>query len=520
MSTLCLTLSPSHSNGNMEQEVKHYIEVMKMIWSHIFKGTEIQDAHIPLDFSNISIDAPTVESLQSRAPALSKSDYEFVESNMRSGQLFPEVTSSGERNSITSRLLALHEPIPTLYSLIRDVRYYKEPAALLRTLLPKPPKSTARYRYKTLREGYEFHFDNVDSDATRITIQETAIKSKTILLSGMDAFDVSYQQLWLCACRICKHLNAHTFIILAVLARSAGFSSPQIEREAQKAPAEALIEKAITDALYILRPNEKFPFDASQARSLTALFAEYIERILKAPITTALPYITVAPPGESLSHRCGSSYKDVEDRNHLFLETVHAPLEWYQRGGDEISSFYVKRARHMAFFGQLRPARSTQETPSVPLSPTESEHPGETQDTAPATSVPLSPTENEHPAETQDTAPATSEQFSLREQASQWPTQNQIVEYVKQVRFQWQDSSFVEIVPYERKAVNDKARKFASMGLYLWIDERGWIDWQDCFDMLEATGGLFVKAIGTIETALGKRGTDNQLQPPKSSRRN
>ena len=48
-------------------------------------------------------------------------------------------------------------------------------------------------------------------------------------------------------------------ILLTGLAKSLGFWTPQIDFEAEKIPFEAAIEKAATDTLYLLRPNEKFP---------------------------------------------------------------------------------------------------------------------------------------------------------------------------------------------------------------------------------------------------------------------
>ena len=58
---------------------------------------------------------------------MSRSDHDFVVQNMK--QLFPEVTNHEERHSIMSRLLAIQEPIPSLYTLIRRARYLKEPGS-------------------------------------------------------------------------------------------------------------------------------------------------------------------------------------------------------------------------------------------------------------------------------------------------------------------------------------------------------------------------------------------------------
>jgi hypothetical protein len=84
------------------------------------------------------------------------------------------------------------------------------------------------------------------------------------------------------------------------------------------------------------------------------------------PAVTVSPFITVHGPGEPLTRRCGYGPADTKDRNHLFLEKIHAPLQEYQKGGDEISSFFVKRSRHLTFFGPLDlTAASWDQTSSV-----------------------------------------------------------------------------------------------------------------------------------------------------------
>ena len=67
------------------------------------------------------------------------------------------------------------------------------------------------------------------------------------------------------------------------------------------------------------------------------------------------PFVSVARPGEPLNRPSGYGPTDTQDLIHLFLSTIHAPLQEYQKGGDEISSFYVKHSRHIAFFGALNP---------------------------------------------------------------------------------------------------------------------------------------------------------------------
>jgi len=44
---------------------------------------------------------------------------------------------------------------------------------------------------------------------------------------------------------------------------------------------------------------------------------------------------------------------DSRDLDYLFLDKIYAPLSEYRKDGDEISSFYVKRLRHIIFFSSL-----------------------------------------------------------------------------------------------------------------------------------------------------------------------
>jgi len=80
-------------------------------------------------------DLMTIESIQSRCPALSKSDYDFIEENMGSGKLFPKLINLVKRANITRNLLINEELIPSLYTLVKDIRYLKQLAKYLFRLL-------------------------------------------------------------------------------------------------------------------------------------------------------------------------------------------------------------------------------------------------------------------------------------------------------------------------------------------------------------------------------------------------
>ena len=141
---------------DISQEISHYITTIERFWKHILASDII---------TMRNTDSFTVECIQLRAPALSKSDFQYIKENMESRELFPGVTDAMERAEITARLLATEEIIPSLWTLISNIRYLKQPAKTLKTLLPK--KSTRKdenkkKRKKTLRERFHSYFTRIE----------------------------------------------------------------------------------------------------------------------------------------------------------------------------------------------------------------------------------------------------------------------------------------------------------------------------------------------------------------------
>jgi hypothetical protein len=430
----------------------------------------------------------TIESLQSRAPALCKSDFSFIHD---SAELFPEVIDPVRRANITQRLLATEELIPSLYTLIKDIRYLKQPAAILSTLLPKARKAT-------LRERYNFHFIRMESTDDNIEVQQSTLSYTTIPRNRLDSFNVAYQQLWLCSYRVWKYPNAYGLVQLATLAHRLGFSTTEIDRELRKNPGQAVMEKAVQEVLQVLRPNEKFNFDANQARPLITSFNDYLDGMLGTPSPTAFPYITVAGLGEPLSRRCGHGCMDAEDLNHLFLEKIHAPLQEYHRGGDEISSFYVKRSRHISFFGALN-FTETQRDRSTHLSLA---NPSQEQ----RITGPVLPG-----ARPSDSASAPSERASNTDQGSLSQAQDQAASFSGPVVTFMENGVAIRQVPYEEQQVNDQAREYANQGKKLHMPDGPHFIWQQCFGVLQRTGNSTVLVSNVLEPINGKRRQGEEL---------
>ena len=55
----------------------------------------------------------------------------------------------------------------------------------------------------------------------------------------------------------------------------------------------------------------------------------------------------------------------------MFLDKMHLPLAEFQRGGEGLSLFYIKRPIYLAFFGSFTEAAQTN---ASPLNPTQEAH--------------------------------------------------------------------------------------------------------------------------------------------------
>tara|TARA_R110002060_G_scaffold70387_1_gene78957 strand:- start:374 stop:1705 length:1332 start_codon:yes stop_codon:yes gene_type:complete len=427
----------------------------------------------------------TVEHLQSRAPAFSASDFAYLQEHMDSEELFPEVSDPIRRSQITTSLLAIGEMIPTLWTLLRDIRYFKQPARALQALLPpRPRKSQGRKsqgkKKETPRQRFLSHFTQQDPSGSMVEVQTSASNFTTVPLNGMDAFEVSYQQLWLCCCRIAKVRNPYGSLQLATLASRLGFSNSAIERELRRDPAHTIVQNAAIEVFSVLRPNEAFVFDVNHARPAVTSLKTYFNDILGTPVTVETPFITVAGAGEPLTLRCGRGSTDFQDLSHLFIGKIHAPMMGYHTSGKELSSFFVKRSRHLTFFRALdfNMNRSDMSTaPAEAIRPVQISVP------------PSQPTSLTTPGE--EVVPETAYRHHDRA--------GSVVRFI-------QDATIQE-VPYEKESVSNQARGYANDGKSLSLIDGGNFLWQACFDILVRTGQSTV-IVSNATRVLGKRGRD------------
>jgi len=445
-------------------------------------------------------DPITIESIQSRSPALSMSDYKFLKKSMDSGEIFKEVVDPIQRANLTQRLLASAELIPSLYTLIKDIRYLQQPAKLLAKFLPESRK-------KTLRQRWFHHFAGTGTSNSGIEIQHGLRDYTTIPSTNLVSFDVCYQQLWLCSYRVYKYPNAYGRRVVAELAKRLGFWNLKIKFELTVDPAQAVIERTIQDVFHILRPNEKFNFDVKRARPVIASFNRYLYDLQKTAEHRKPTQITVDGPGIPLSYRCGQSQMDTRDLADLFLDKIHAPLNELGRSGDGISSFYVKRSRHIAFFGAIDFSRSQEGLSPHPVSSDLTVNHQQLDAYQPAQSLASvdSPNRQVHTLEQEDSTNQVVNQVMLYKE--------------KMIRFAENDGVVLQEVPFRKEDVNSQAREYADQGRKLSLkDGGGYFTWVDCFDILTRTKESAVTVTTVVESRLGakrRRGQDtpDRLQP-------
>lgn len=206
-------------------------------------------------------DPASIEILQSRVPSRSKSDFDFITKHMDSWELFPKIMEP-DRSALKERLLKISKSIPSMHTLMKDIRYLKSAAKMMSLLIPESRPRSARPA--SIRERFQFIFGRVDDN--RLEIQTGPhIYRKVTDNDYLNRFDISYQQLWLCSFRICTKANPYGRRALAVLADRLGFWSTEIKRELEKDAGVAAVEKAVLEVLRTLRPSEDIIFNPNDS---------------------------------------------------------------------------------------------------------------------------------------------------------------------------------------------------------------------------------------------------------------
>jgi hypothetical protein len=324
--------------------IAHYISLIKKTYSIILQ-----------DDSDLMgrTDEATVKAIQLRAPALSKYDFEFIQKGMTSGKLFSQIRNASKREVITSSLLSIDYLIPSIYTLIKDLRFLRPAVDAIKCLVPKPAK-------KTLLEVLYFHFEEVRSDRSAIKIQ-TAENSYSTYSGPQSQFSVAVCGLFLLAIRHFARPPSqreveYSLFRLAEEAQNVGFSSDEIKALLLNDP----YQKMILDLLHRTLPTHTRQDRFSQAQALSRNLRDLMNGLISTTDEDLKPWITVAGAGARISRRCGPAVwvtlksdddRDSDDLRHIFFSKMHLRPADLQRGGEGLSSFYIKQSIYLAFFG-------------------------------------------------------------------------------------------------------------------------------------------------------------------------
>ncbi|KAF7880469.1 uncharacterized protein EAF02_007315 [Botrytis sinoallii] len=166
-----------------DEEITRYLGHIRSVWEKVtLSDGKIQRA----------ADVTTVRLLQLRVPFLSRSDGEFVKSEMASGKLFPKIVDPKTRKDILEAILKVDCLIPSLKTMHENLKYLEVGAKVLKTLLvAKSPRLTI---HNALRSAWTYNgeilVDNKDKKAF--------IKANH---SDGSAWDIIYKQVWIFALR-------------------------------------------------------------------------------------------------------------------------------------------------------------------------------------------------------------------------------------------------------------------------------------------------------------------------------
>jgi hypothetical protein len=103
------------------------LEQIRSVWADVLLGQDKALWSL--------VDAQTVRKLQSRAPAISANDKKDLEEAWSENRLFPYLDMSS-RQQVSARLQKVRDPIPTLHTFFRDLRYLEVAADVMKRLVP------------------------------------------------------------------------------------------------------------------------------------------------------------------------------------------------------------------------------------------------------------------------------------------------------------------------------------------------------------------------------------------------
>jgi hypothetical protein len=184
LSRLMRYVTPIHSSSDTYIALRKSIIVgyILKVWTAI---TGNNAALIPF------VNEETVTTLQSRAPAISQLDANFVRSAFKRKQLFPGIRDAATRQALEKNVLGIELLIPTLLTLFKCLRSLEPATKAIKVLLPRSEE--------TLRQRLRFCFSKLPNGP--LDVQDGEGSFTRVKGSFDQLFDLAIRQFFLSSMR-------------------------------------------------------------------------------------------------------------------------------------------------------------------------------------------------------------------------------------------------------------------------------------------------------------------------------
>jgi hypothetical protein len=320
-----------------DEEVIRYLTHIYDSWSHL------------LDHSVEAmqkIDVHTVECLESRNPANSVSDEEYLKPLIVKGLIFESFTVS-QRERIWRNLKSYPRRIPSIRIFLHDIIYFEMLANCVKKLVQ--PR-----RRETLFKALGRCFVGSSPPSTPFTGG----------VGDVLQFDISYRKLYLSAMRYLESLRPGSVLLergetrqtqekdgqlwynFAQEAHRLGFRSPSITNLLSQNPDR--IEASST--LLRARSSDIYQYDVGEFESLVDQIVTFYSKARKVDEIEETPSLVCSGSGEEIKRRSGRPFRKAHEESARFLTFDNMQIADVDDVG-ELTPFFVRRDVYLSFFG-------------------------------------------------------------------------------------------------------------------------------------------------------------------------
>jgi Protein of unknown function (DUF3723) len=205
-------------------------------------------------------DQAMVKAMQIRAPKQSPEDFKILQRLLDNGELFPAIKNREHRQTILKNLRKVEWLIPSIYTLLEDIKYLKPSMKIMKRFLGGPVDRTVRHMIENM-------FSGVDQMEDRIVLQNGDSDFGFVQGNLTDQIEFGYRQLWLYSMRhftemireypkkedhqltpVPKEPDEAVWCKFAALAYRLGFESEEIHRLMSKDPDRELARSTLLKA--------------------------------------------------------------------------------------------------------------------------------------------------------------------------------------------------------------------------------------------------------------------------------